>query len=393
MSPSTSEHGGFEVPLWRALAAFRAVALLYAGFMIAAGSRDYDRPRLGWAVLAVMAVWTVYAILTARRGSRVFLDADLAVAVGCLLATALVEDHGHIARGAATTPGLWVAGAVFGWGISGGRARGAVAATVLAAADLVVLLLSGRPLTDLSQSTVNGIVMLYLCGIVAGYISMLGRTAEARMARAVEIEAATRERERLARDIHDSVLQVLTLVRRRGDALGGEAAELGRLAGDQEVALRTLISGRTPPASDPASHPESHQADLRPLLSALESRTVTVSAPATPVHLPEGAAQEVRAAVAAALDNVRTHCPADTRVWILVEDDGLGAVTVSVRDEGQGIPAGRLEEAASSGRLGVAQSIQGRIRDLGGTVTIASAPGQGTEIEMTVPALADRPAT
>ena len=51
---------------------------------------------------------------------------------------------------------------------------------------------------------------------------------------AAQVEAATRERERLARGIHDSVLQVLALVRRRGEELGGEAAELGRLAGEQE---------------------------------------------------------------------------------------------------------------------------------------------------------------
>jgi signal transduction histidine kinase len=60
---------------------------------------------------------------------------------------------------------------------------------------------------------------------------------------------------------------------------------------------------------------------------------------------------------------------------------------VSVRDDGAGIPAGRLEAAEREGRLGVAQAIRGRIADLGGTVRIHSAPGQGTEIEMTVPKL------
>jgi 1-acyl-sn-glycerol-3-phosphate acyltransferase len=55
---------------------------------------------------------------------------------------------------------------------------------------------------------------------------------------------ATRERERLARDIHDSVLQVLALVKRRGAGLDGEAGELARLAGEQEAALRTLVTGR-----------------------------------------------------------------------------------------------------------------------------------------------------
>ena len=69
---------------------------------------------------------------------------------------------------------------------------------------------------------------------------------------------------------------------------------------------------------------------------------------------------------------------------MLTEQDE-DAVTVTVRDDGPGIAAGRLEEAAAQGRLGVAQSVRGRIRDLGGTVAITSEPGQGTEVELRVP--------
>ena len=60
-------------------------------------------------------------------------------------------------------------------------------------------------------------------------------------------------------------------------------------------------------------------------------------------------------------------------------------MTVTVRDEGRGIAPDRLAQAERQGRLGVAQSIRGRIADLGGQVRITSAPGEGTEIEMTVP--------
>ena len=69
---------------------------------------------------------------------------------------------------------------------------------------------------------------------------------------------------------------------------------------------------------------------------------------------------------------------------MLVEDEP-DAVTVTVRDDGAGCEPARLETAAAEGRLGVAGSIRGRMADLGGTVTVVSAPGQGTEVELRVP--------
>ena len=47
-------------------------------------------------------------------------------------------------------------------------------------------------------------------------------------------------------------------------------------------------------------------------------------------------------------------------------------------------PLGRLEEAAGQGRLGVSQSIRGRVADLGGTTTLDTGPW-GTEWEFVVP--------
>ena len=70
--------------------------------------------------------------------------------------------------------------------------------------------------------------------------------------------------------------------------------------------------------------------------------------------------------------------------WVLLEAFP-DRVVVSVRDEGPGIPAGRLEAAVADGRLGVAESIRGRIRDLGGTAEVTTG-SYGTEWELTVPA-------
>ncbi len=87
----------------------------------------------------------------------------------------------------------------------------------------------------------NGVVLLLLAGVIVGHLARLAAEVEAERQHATEVEAASRERERLARDIHDSVLQVLALVQRRGAEAGGAAAELGRLAGQQEAALRALV--------------------------------------------------------------------------------------------------------------------------------------------------------
>jgi len=95
-------------------------------------------------------------------------------------------------------------------------------------------------------------------------------------------------------------------------------------------------------------------------------------------------ARELAAAVGAAVSNVHRHGGERAHAWILVED-APDAVTVSIRDDGPGIAPGRLDEAAKAGRLGVAQSIRGRIHDLGGDVSIVSEPGRGTEIELHVP--------
>jgi signal transduction histidine kinase len=102
------------------------------------------------------------------------------------------------------------------------------------------------------------------------------------------------------------------------------------------------------------------------------------------VELPGAVADELAAAVGAALDNVRNHVGPQALAWLLVEDEG-SAVVVTVRDDGPGIPPGRLAEAADAGRIGVARSIKGRLAELGGTVVISSPAGQGTEVEMRVP--------
>jgi signal transduction histidine kinase len=126
------------------------------------------------------------------------------------------------------------------------------------------------------------------------------------------------------------------------------------------------------------------------VIFSAQTDRVTVSAPAQAVLLKQAAADELASAIRAALDNVRQHCGERTRAWVLVEDEP-GLVTVTIRDDGPGIPDGRLVEAAAAGRLGISHSICGRLRDLGGSATIRSVPGEGTEVELRLPRRADIP--
>ena len=370
---------GLQAPLWRAIAVFRFASLAYAAVLLVTLRADYSRLPLAWGVLAGMAGWTV---ITTRAyagpggRTRAWLTADLAVTAAALLSTAVLQYPRSTYGGVMPVTATWMAGPVLAWAVAGGLRAGTVAALVLGGCDVA---LRHRSAADLFRGTsLNGPVLLVLTGALVGYVAKLAARAEQAIAHATEVEAASRERERLARGIHDSVLQVLALVQRRGADAGGEAAEIGRLAGQQETALRALIAGEgQPPAPD-------GELDLRALLARETSALVFVVTPAEPVLLPGEAAAETASAVRAALDNVRRHCADGTPAWVLVEDEG-SLVCVTIRDDGPGIPPGRLAQAAADGRLGVSQAISGRIRDLGGTATISSAPGAGTEVRLRVP--------
>jgi signal transduction histidine kinase len=366
---------GVETQLWRGVVAYRLAALAYAGGLILANRDEYARPGAALGVLVAMAGWT--ALMTAansRDRGRVWpvVVADHAVCVLATLASVPVQGSERIEANTPTLPTSWAASPVLGSALLGGPLGGLAGALVQAAASVATR-------RDLTLATLGNVVLLLLAGTVSGYVVRLAVGAERRLAEAVRREAATRERERLARTIHDGVLQVLALVQRRGAELGGGAAELARLAGEQEIALRGLIT--TPP---PTPTPPGEDVDLRALLAGVRSATVTVSGPAEPVPLPEPVAAELAAAVRAALDNVDRHAGPGARAWVLVED--LGAeVVVGVRDDGVGIPPGRLEQAAAEGRLGVASSLRGRLTELGGTMAVVSTPGEGTEVELRVP--------
>jgi signal transduction histidine kinase len=362
--------------LFRALAVLRVLVAVYAVVLNAARWREFEHPLAGWLVVGVIVAWTGFASWAydaPRRRGLPLLVADFAVTAATLLSTPYVQSEAMIERHASTMPSFWVMAAVLAWAVARGWTGGLAAAVLMSALDLSVH-------TEPTGTTWGNIFLLLLAAGVVGYSSsLIGEATEAR-AEAERIAAAMTERARLARAVHDGVLQVLTLVQRRGTELGGEAAELGRLAGEQESSLRALVQGDAATSAATASG----QADLVEAVNRLQSRTVTVSAPAHSVLLRAAAVEELVAAVRACLDNVSTHVGADAPAWVLVEELG-DRVVVTVRDEGAGIGEGRLEQARAEGRLGVTGSILGRMVDLGGTARLTTASGQGTEWELELP--------
>ncbi|WP_371821011.1 ATP-binding protein [Tsukamurella sp. PLM1] len=85
-----------------------------------------------------------------------------------------------------------------------------------------------------------------------------------------------------------------------------------------------------------------------------------------------------------ALDNTALHAGEGARSYLLLEDVG-DAVLVTVRDDGTGIAPGRLDAARAEGRLGVSESIVGRMRALGGSAELTTDVGGGVEWELSVP--------
>jgi signal transduction histidine kinase len=378
-------HGSAE-PLWRAIAVFRFASLGYAALLVILNRDQYARFGWAWVVIAAMTAWTVgttVAYAHPERRTRILLGADLAVTAGLLFSTLVLQHPQAMRHGVMPVTAIWVAGPVLAWAVRYGRRAGMITALVMSGCDFA---LRHGDLTVV----LNGVVLLLLAGLTIGHVARLAAEVETERQHAAAVEAASRERERLARGIHDSVLQVLALVQRRGAEAGGEAAELGRLAGEQEAALRSLVGGFPPTAGGRSGFPPAaagsagDDVDLRALVRPAQAERVTVSVPAQAVRLDPTAAEELASAVRAALDNVRRHGGELARAWVLVEDEP-GLVTVTIRDDGPGIPDGRLAAAAAAGRLGVSHSICGRLRDLGGSAVITSVPGEGTEVELRVP--------
>jgi signal transduction histidine kinase len=209
--------------------------------------------------------------------------------------------------------------------------------------------------------------LLLLVGVVVlPWLFLLTRTLARERAARVRAE----ERAEVATHLHDSVLQTLTLLQKRA----GDPVAVARLARHAERELRGWLYG--PDAGAPADLAGA----LRAAAAEVEDRFgVSVELVTVGTCPLDERARGVVAAAGEALVNAAKHAGvAKVSLYAEVTGDRL---LVAVRDRGRGF------DPATTGRdrHGLAESIAGRMRRLGGTATIHAAPGSGTEVELRLP--------
>ncbi|MCH0542251.1 PspC domain-containing protein [Streptomyces sp. MUM 203J] len=182
------------------------------------------------------------------------------------------------------------------------------------------------------------------------------------------------ERAEVAAHVHDSVLHTLTLIQRNAD----HAGEVRRLARAQERELRTWLYKPEGTGKDEAEEPATLADAVRQAAAEVEDKhgvplevVVVGDCP-----LDEKLAAQMQAA-REAMVNAAKYGGVGGPVQVYAEVEGR-TVFVSVRDRGPGFDPG----AVPADRMGVRESIIGRMQRNGGTARVRSAPGEGTEVEL-----------
>ncbi len=241
---------------------------------------------------------------------------------------------------------------------------------VLTAVGLFILIADHAKRGDL-RPVIGTLVIIAALVVIFGpwWLSLLRDLLAERQARAM-----AEERAEMAAHVHDSVLQTLALIQRSAE----NPQSVIRLARAQERELRSwLFEGRSPGTIGEEASTLSE--GMTVIQSEVEAKAgITVQ---TVVVGDCGLDDRLRGLLDAAREATvnAAKWSGVTEVSLYAEVDG-DKVTVYVRDRGCGFDP----DAVSSDRQGIAQSIHARMVRLGGSSTIRSAPGRGTEVELSM---------
>jgi signal transduction histidine kinase len=345
--------GGIGVVLY---VAFWAVLPLESPEGDTESARSADTTRL----LALLAVVLGVGLILAATGVDVVSGVILPVIIA-VVGAALVWRHADESQRDA-------------WALAAGRAAERTAERgrwrVVLGVGLVLLAVVALVATRTSPAQAAqglSIALLIVGGIVLVAFPWLYRSwIEQRAQR----RALIREQERaeVAAHVHDSVLQTLTLIQRSAS----DPVEVVRLARAEERALRGWLYA--PPGDPERTLAAAIRHEAAAVESAYDASVEVVSVGDAPLDARLGA---VVAAAREAMVNAAKHTDGPVSVFVEVDDD---RVEVFVRDRGDGFDP----DAVPPDRLGVRESIIGRMERNGGTATIRSTDGdrRGTEVRL-----------
>lgn len=257
---------------------------------------------------------------------------------------------------------------------SGGTMPRILGALVLVAAGVLMFFVTAR---EPNAWTVIAAAVAVLAGVGVALTPWLLRMNRELIAeRAGRVREA--ERAEIAAHLHDSVLQTLALIQQKSEP----GSEVSRLARGQERDLRDWLFRGPGDASEEA---EDLEAGLREQAATLERdfavRFEIVSVGAGQVFAPES----LLAAAREAMLNAARHAGGEVTVYAEAATDRL---SVDVTDRGPGMDL----DAVPEGRMGVRESILGRMERAGGTARIVPGPGgSGTSVRLSVPRVIDTP--
>jgi signal transduction histidine kinase len=218
-----------------------------------------------------------------------------------------------------------------------------------------------------AAATLVGVAVL----TVPWWLRLMRALGEERRAR-----IRTEERAEIAAHLHDSVLQTLALIQQQSDS----AREVRRLARSQERELRSWLYG--PQGYGHVRANGATPAFAAALQAAAGEVEDTYAVSVQVVMVGDCALEEplpalVQASREAMVNAAKHAGVAEVSVYAEVEPT---QVHVFIRDRGVGFdPA-----AVAADRHGLADSIHGRMQRHGGTVTLRTAPGEGTEVQLAI---------
>ena len=341
----------------------RAIAGVCAGIARALGV-DVTLVRLVFAVLALAGgagILLYLALWAYARARRVWLTVLFAFVSGALVLGAIGFSGSGILGIALVVVGLWLAlrrggslrpdAPVSYWGLG------------LAAVGVAIAVPGGTP-TLLAPGAVAAALAL----LVGPWLWRLALDRDAERAARVRSD----ERSEVAARVHDSVLQTLALIQRHAQ----EPQRVSALARRQERELRGWLYGDLPHGNGAASLEAALSTAAADVEEVHGVRVELASAGDCPVD--DGVEAVVLAAREAMTNAAKFAGVEEIDVYAEVTEE---TVAVFVRDRGAGFD----RAAVPANRRGIVESIEGRLERVGGRATIASTPGEGTEVELRLP--------